>query len=470
MEIMWLVGSIPMHFRHFIFGSDSDPIYCGTVPIEQDPPELLAFELQRCSIPRSNASSDRSSQGPTQPRCSGCFRPESLCYCCAIPKIDNQTDLLIVQHVRERDHPFNTARMVHRALAKSSLVFGTKKTIAQKSLAIASDAGLLFPSRDSIELETLHPDQRPSQLVVIDGTWSQAKSLHRALPQLQSLPCYKIAPAQPGQYQIRLEPTDQSLSTVEATVAALSALEPETQNLEQLLVAFELMIQKQLDHPEVGEQHYSGGPIDGSTLNVPNDLYIDPSRIIVAYGEANFREQSQPKNIQRTPVFWCAQNLGTGETFVSPLQTVEPLPDTFLNHLELSRSDFEPALSMSQFLSKWNQFTNDAAVLVTYNEGTLKLLKKAQQLAGQEVSTSKPRLQCVTLKSINFKSIAKHELSDSTLPRSGMALGDLDVSNKTAPSLIPGRAGARLANIVSMTRFLLECRQDADKLNAKKLV
>lgn len=347
--------------------------------------------------------------------------------------------------------------MVHRSLAKSSLVFGTKKTIARKPLAIAPDAGLLFPSRDSIELEKLSPDQRPSQLVVIDGTWAQAKSLHRALPQLQSLPCYKLAPAQPGQYRIRLEPTDQSLSTVEATVAALSALEPETRNLEQLLVAFDLMIQKQLDHPEVGEQHYSGGPIEGSTLNVPNGLFIDPSRIIVAYGEANFREQSQPKNIQRTPVFWCGQNLGTGETFVSPLQTPKPLPETFLNHLELSKSDFESALNMSQFLTEWNQFTKDAAVLVTYNEGSLKLLNKAQQLAGQENPATESRLQCVTLKSINFKAIAKNKLSDSTLPQSEIStFVDFDAPNKTAPALIPGRAGARLANIVSMTKFLLE--------------
>ena len=366
--------------------------------------------------------------------------------------------------------------MVHRALAKSTLVTGTKKTIAQKSLAIAPDAGLLFPSKDSVEIGTLAPDQRPSQLIVIDGTWPQAKSLHRALPQLQSLPTYKLAPTQPGQYRIRLEPTDTSLSTVEATVAALRALEPETQNLEQLLDAFELMVQKQLDHPEVGEQHYSGGPIDGSTFNVPNDLFIDPSRIIVAYGEANFRKQNEPKNIQRTPVFWCAQNLGTGETFVSPLQTAEPLPDTFLNHLELSRSDFESAPSMRQFLSKWNQFTKDAEVFVTYNEGTLRLLERAQQLAGDESSVSKPKtLQCVTLKSINFKSInfksiTKRELNDSTLTRSRAAFGDLDVLKKTAPSLVPGRAGARLANIVSMTGFLLECRQDVEKLNAKKLV
>lgn len=336
--------------------------------------------------------------------------------------------------------------MVHRALAKSSLVFGTKKTIAQKRLTIAPDAGLLFPSKDSIELEQLPPDQRPSQLVVIDGTWSQAKSLHNALPQLQSLPCYKLAPAQPGQYRIRLEPTDQSLSTVEATVAALTALEPETPNIEKLLDAFELMIQKQLDHPEVGQQHYSGGPIDGATLNAPSFLFTDPGQIIVAYAEANFREESQPKKIQRTPVFWCAQNLGTGETFASSLRTERPLSDTFLKHLELLKSDFESALGMSEFLSKWNQFTKDASVLVTYNEGTLRLLAKAKQLAGEEHSAS-DSLQCVTLKSINFKPIEKSKLG---------VFGDLAASKRNAINSIPGRAGARLANIVSTTKFLLE--------------
>lgn len=357
--------------------------------------------------------------------------------------------------------------MVHRALAKSSLVFGTKKTIAHKPLKIARDAGLLFPAADAIVLEKLHPNQRPSQLVVIDGTWSQAKSLYGALPQLQSLPCYKLAPPQPGQYRIRLEPTDQSLSTVEATVAALKALEPETRNLEQLLVAFDLMIQKQLDHPDVGEQHYSGGPIDGTTLNVPKDLFIDLSRIVAVYGEANFRKPDQPKKIQRTPVFWCAQNLGTGATFASALKTEEPLSETFLNHLELSRSDFESALDTGQFLNAWNEFTKDAEVLVAYNEGTFRLLDKARQLAGQDNSANQPGLRLFTLKSINFKPMVATENDISKSERLGRStFFDLVASKRPAPvpamahsSAVPGRAGVRLANIVSAVRLLLENEQ-----------
>jgi len=224
------------------------------------------------------------------------------------------------------------------------------------------------------------------------------------------------------------------------------------------------MIQKQLDHPEVGERHYSGGPISGTTLNVPGDLLIDPDRIIVAYGEANYRDQSEPKNVERTPVFWCAENLGTGETFYSSLQTATPLPDTFLNHLELSRSDFESALDMKQFLSKWSQFSKDAEVLVTYNEGTLKLLDKTRQLAGSTAAGKASELKRFTLKSINFKSIVTSENDDSSpSDRGRSAFIDLATANQTEPALVPGRAGVRLANIVSMVRFLLESRQASAK-------
>jgi len=355
--------------------------------------------------------------------------------------------------------------MAYRALANSDLVFGTKKTLSEKKLKIAPDAGLLFPSSDSVELGELNSDQRPSQLVVIDGTWSQAQSLVRRLPQLQSLPCFKLAPTQPGQYRIRLEPTDTSLSTVEATVAALKSLEPETENLDQLLVAFELMIQKQLDHPEVGDHHYSGGPIDGSTFNVPHDLYIDPARIVVVYGEANFREPTEPKNIERRPVFWCAEDLGTGQRFFTTLSTstpanpMAPLPDTFLKHLQLSRENFDQALTMDQFLQRWSEFCKSAKVLVAYNETTFKLLDKANQLAGQltgsigQAHEAPPKR--LTLKSINFGKVPSSE-SETSMPLRGLTEPRPTKDNSKAP--IPGRAGERLANIVSIVRNLHQRR------------
>jgi len=44
--------------------------------------------------------------------CYRCFRPLGSCLCDVIPAIDNRIPVLILQHARERTHPFNTARLV----------------------------------------------------------------------------------------------------------------------------------------------------------------------------------------------------------------------------------------------------------------------------------------------------------------------------------------------------------------------
>ncbi|WP_144057493.1 DTW domain-containing protein, partial [Novipirellula maiorica] len=37
-----------------------------------------------------------------EPRCYRCFRPADACFCEVIPAVDNLTDVLILQHRRER--------------------------------------------------------------------------------------------------------------------------------------------------------------------------------------------------------------------------------------------------------------------------------------------------------------------------------------------------------------------------------
>ena len=109
---------------------------------------------------------------PYRQRCVKCFRPSSECYCQAIPSIENRTEFLIVQHSRERDHPFNTARMVREALSKSKLIFGTTESLSKKHLPIQPRAGLLYPSSNAKTLSDLLPAEKPEQLVIVDGTWA----------------------------------------------------------------------------------------------------------------------------------------------------------------------------------------------------------------------------------------------------------------------------------------------------------
>jgi DTW domain-containing protein YfiP len=381
-----------------------------------------------------------------------CFRPQPDCYCDAIPKIDNQTEILIIQHVRERDHPFNTARMVNLALAKSQIICGNNQSLKQTEFQLRPKAGLLYPSATSKTLATLPPEQRPEQLVLIDGTWPQARTMIRELTQLRGLPHYKLAPSQPGQYRIRLEPNDTSLSTVEAAVQALQELEPNLAGLDQLIHAFEKMVQRQLDHPKVGREHYSGGPKSGGTFNVPARLLEDPNSIVVAYGEAAFRENidvendpriaagrtlRQLRNAPRPPLFWVAQRLGTGEVFSQSLTPGEALTDSFLQHLELSRQQFEHSVEPVEFRRRWRAFLKPDDLLVVFNQGTIGLLENSRA----DICSS------LTLKSINFDRGKLASVSDSSASRSIQPRQDPE------PSLTNrglGRAGKRLANSVDL--------------------
>ena len=150
-----------------------------------------------------------------------------IVYCAAIPTIDNQTEVLILQHVRERFHPFNTARIVHKALQNSKLLIDHTPGFAA-GLPLKPRAGLLYPGPEATLISDLRRDERPEQLVILDGTWHHAKTMVRDVAALRALPRYRLAPAAPSRFRIRREPSATALSTVEATVAALQVLEPET--------------------------------------------------------------------------------------------------------------------------------------------------------------------------------------------------------------------------------------------------
>lgn len=180
-------------------------------------------------------------------RCYGCFRPIAACFCASIPSIDNQTAVLMLQHRRERFHRFNTARIVHKALRNSQLL--ADNTIQLREQArFKPRAALLYPGASARLLSELTPAERPEQLVLLDGTWHQAKTLLRDIPALREMPRYRLLPSAPSRYRIRREPNEWALSTLEAAVAALRILEPETGGLHFLLLAFNKMVEDQLAH------------------------------------------------------------------------------------------------------------------------------------------------------------------------------------------------------------------------------
>jgi DTW domain-containing protein YfiP len=366
-------------------------------------------------------------------RCYDCFRPREACFCASIPTIDNQTHVLILQHRRERFHPFNTARIVHKALRNSQLLADHTSNLA-KRLRLNPRAVLLYPGPTALPICDLASQRHPEQLVVLDGTWHHAKTLVREIPALQSLPRYRLAPTAPSRYRIRREPSAASLSTLEATIAALMILEPQTGGFDQLMRAFELMVEDQLAHPRSPNSPRFRTRRIRTYKNIPRALLGDLENIVVAYGESAAGERGC-KRIPLPPISWVAQRLGSGETFSCTLIPPRPLDDVFLGHLALTRSDFDAALTLDEARRQWAMFRRPSDVVTVFHPGTAHLFSYLAE----------GRDSCLVLKSVDLESYLDERRLEGSLLAQEFPIATPQNS---------GRAGKRLASAIAFVRHL----------------
>ena len=390
-------------------------------------------------------------------RCDDCFRPVAQCYCAAITTVDTRTEFLILQHRRERVHPFNSARIAARALTNCKLVCDRNEQLAEMQLPIKPSAGLLYPSPGARLLDQVPTEELPEQLVVIDGTWHQAKTLYRDVEVLRTLPCFALAPTTPGQYQIRLEPNPTSLSTVEAIAAAVQQMEPENADVDRLLDGFRSMIEKQLAHPQA---NYSGQTVQSKrapNLNVPKSLLSEEHSLVVFYAEATplqFTSTEQWADVKEKrracpmpPVYVCAQRINFGHStvdaaavedqFVRRIESQEGLTAIGLRHMGLQIEDFETALSIEAFCEQWDAFLRPSDRLVAYHSSSIDLLKNA--------NASVPIYDL--LQGINY---------DSKREFNGIAEYLESFGKQIDAPICKGRGGQRLASAVALVQHLRE--------------
>jgi hypothetical protein len=152
----------------------------------------------------------------------------------------------------------------------------------------------------------------------------------------------------------------------------------------------------------------------------------------VAYGESAALDRDG-EHAARTPVYWVAQRLGTGERFVCVIQPAAPLEDDFLGHLELTRENFSQAHSLSNARRLWAAFRRPGDAVVVYNTGTARLL--------ESLCTSPAG--CLVLKSVDFKRQRRYASLDELVAELRLPI---------EPAQDPGRAGKRLANAIALVR------------------
>jgi DTW domain-containing protein YfiP len=174
--------------------------------------------------------------------CPKCLKEKSLCICETITPVKTKHHVLILQHPQEPDKELGSARIAHLTLENSTMKIGLSWPNLSKALghpAIHGNWGVLYlgarsgqkkaPSRLSIETKSgrvAGPSEFELEgIVVLDGTWAQAKTMWWRNAWLLKLKRLTLNPLRPSLYgRLRKEPRRECLSTIESIAEALEAL------------------------------------------------------------------------------------------------------------------------------------------------------------------------------------------------------------------------------------------------------
>lgn len=154
-------------------------------------------------------------------RCPRCWVMLGHCVCAHIPTLPTTTRLLVVRHIKERHKSTNTARLAALALPNMRIVdYGAPDAPFDPTPLAEEDTWVLFPGGGSPVA-----DHRPRTLVILDGTWAQARQMSHRIPGLGRLPRLSLeGPAAPV-LRLRQPPHPEGMSTLEAIALALGQLE-----------------------------------------------------------------------------------------------------------------------------------------------------------------------------------------------------------------------------------------------------
>lgn len=198
--------------------------------------------------------------------CPRCGKPAPLCVCAGIAPLDNRVELLILQHPQEQDVALGTARLAVLHLKRASLRIGLSWPSLAKLLGRSVDPrhwavlylgstrpAELAPGREIVLLDrkgAALPDQEAALaeiegVILLDGSWSQAKALWWRNPWMLKCRRVALAPRYPSRYgKLRREPRREGLATIEAAALLLSRLEARPEIERALLAGFDKLLER----------------------------------------------------------------------------------------------------------------------------------------------------------------------------------------------------------------------------------
>ena len=215
--------------------------------------------------------------------CSSCLKVPELCLCDSITAHDNRLHVAVLQHPQEPDKHLGSAKLACLQLKNSSLKVAlsvsnlnqvTGFDVNPKEWAVlflgsqykfrelqerAEKSEVYFFNQKDEEVPV--PLESIKGILILDGTWAQAKTLWWRNAWL--LKCWRIV-IQPRQHslygKLRKEPRSECLSTIESIAYTLEIFGEPSETTNDLLASFRRLLQRYRD----GVKHGTITPVGKS--------------------------------------------------------------------------------------------------------------------------------------------------------------------------------------------------------------
>ena len=350
--------------------------------------------------------------------------------------------MVILQHRRERDVAINTARIAALCLPNAELHVGTTFDPAIFEGDPSRPPALLWPGEGAEDVEAA-PPSGPITLVVVDGTWSQAKKLVRTNLVLEKIRRFAFRPPNPSDYRIRREPRVDFVSTLEALVFVLGVLEGDRERFLPMLAPFRAMVDAQLDQKSkrTGPRRMllRRGPRPPGTVGpLLRSLRERKDDLVCVYGEANawpYASEERTKHADEL-IHWVAWRPSTGETFDELVAPRAPLAPSAAFHAELDEAAVKAGVDETELARRWEAFLRPNDVVCSWGHYAPWLL----MATGARFPEAR----------VDVRQAARihHKGKVGTIEECRTSLG------AARPEPLRGRAGRRLAELVGITNAL----------------
>ena len=153
-------------------------------------------------------------------RCPRCWMLEERCFCALIPEVVTRTEILVLRHYKESWRTTNTARIAALAMPRCRIVgYGEQGGDLDVAALVEPGTWLLYPDGGAV------PADPPRRLLVLDGSWAQARRMFKRVPGLAGLPRLSVTPPPTPVARLRRPHLVEGMATLEAIAAAMERIE-----------------------------------------------------------------------------------------------------------------------------------------------------------------------------------------------------------------------------------------------------